>query len=231
MPTSGTPIEWRVGTLADANDLLSRYHYLGPVKSGGARIVIVGMRDDKAVCAQVWRHPTSRRLPPDGWLELSRWCLGPDAGPNAGSMNHRAAVRLLRPLGATTLVSYSDPSHGHTGALYRACNWLWAPTWQRLRPPPTGAGNWGTDRRQNVKDRWVFNLARDDRRGAVLLIEDNGAIRHWLRSQPWRAEVERASRSPAPDLAAAARRALADPAYTGPRGKSPSRAEGMHHAN
>ena len=43
---------------------------------------------------------------------------------------------LLRDVGVSTVVSYSDPSAGHTGSLYRACNWIWAPTWLRLRPPP-----------------------------------------------------------------------------------------------
>jgi hypothetical protein len=130
----------------------------------------------------VWRKPTSRRLPTDGsWLELSRWCLTPDAGPYAGSRNHRFATPLLRARGVTTVVSYSDPSAGHTGALYRACNWMWAPTWLRLRPPPTGNGDWGTGQ-QAVKDRWVFHVTkRDDRRAKALEIDDPGAIRAYLR--------------------------------------------------
>ena len=52
----------------------------------------------------------------------------------------------------TTIVSYSDPSVGHTGALYRACNWLWAPTWHRLQPPPTGCGSWDGKKRSSPKD-------------------------------------------------------------------------------
>lgn len=204
-------INWRTGDLTEANELLSRHHYLGPIKSGGARRVIVGQAEDgKILAAQVWRRPTSRALPADGtWLELSRWCLGPDAGPNSGSACHRAAVRLLRDLDVTTLVSYSDPSHGHTGALYRACNWRWSPTWQRLRPPPTHGGNWGGKKVQRVKDRWIFPLGRDPRRSDVLKIEDPGAIRNWLRGQPDRKQLELATRSPSPDLAAAAVAALA----------------------
>lgn len=203
-------ITWRIGALTEANDLLSRYHYLGPLKSGGARVVIVGYSaDDKVVAAQIWRTPTSRALPPDGaWLELSRWCLTSGAGPNAGSGNHKAAVRLLAASPVTTLVSYSDPTHGHTGALYKACNWLWSPTWQRLRPPPTGGGDWGGKKRQNPKDRWVYPLRRDPRRADVLKIEDPGAIRHWLRGNPDTKELTRAAKSPSPDLAHAALTAL-----------------------
>lgn len=80
----------------------------------------------------------------------------------------------------TTIVSYSDPSAGHDGALYRACNWLWAPTWQRLRPPPTGNGNWGSGA-QAVKDRWVFLLRPDLGREEVLRLKDSALER----AMPW----------------------------------------------
>ncbi|HMS60660.1 MAG TPA: hypothetical protein PKD63_00150, partial [Solirubrobacteraceae bacterium] len=73
----------------------------------------------------------------------------------------------------TTVVSYSDPSAGHTGALYRACNWTWAPTWQRLYPPPTGNGSWdGGKTMQATKDRWVFPLRRDEERDEILRVKD-----------------------------------------------------------
>jgi 5-methylcytosine-specific restriction endonuclease McrA len=191
---------WRIGTKAEADPLLEKHHYLGPIKSGAFSAIVVGVDDGRVVAAQVWRRPTSRRLPSDGsWLELSRWCLTPEAGPNAGSRQHAAAVKLLKSRVVTTLVSYSDPSQGHTGSLYRACNWRWAPTWQRLRPPPTGAGNWGTDQVQHVKDRWIFPVSKDLRRDHLLSIKDNGAIRYWMKSA---SEAERAMalRSLAPDL-------------------------------
>ena len=171
---------WSVGRLDDANDLLAAHHYLGPSRNGG-RLVVTGVRDERVTAAQIWRAPTARNLPADGtWLELSRWCLTPDAGANAGSRMHRAAVSLIKAKlpRVTSLVSYSDPSHGHTGALYRACNWHWAPTWHRLRPPPTGNGDWGTGR-QATKDRWVFAVAPDARRLGVLTVSDAGALRHW----------------------------------------------------
>jgi hypothetical protein len=171
---------WRLGEAWEANVLLSREHYLGPLHSG-ARMTIVGTLGGEVVAAAMWKHPTSRRLPSDGsWLELSRWCLTPRAGDNAGSRMHRWSNRLILdhlPT-VTTLVSYSDPTHGHTGALYRACNWQWAPTWVRLRPPPSGHGDWGTGQ-QGIKDRWVFCLRNDARRPDVLAIEDRAAVRFW----------------------------------------------------
>jgi hypothetical protein len=162
-----------------ANRLLAEQHYLGIHKSG--RYVFGGFVDDRLVAVQVWRQtPTSRHLPQDGtWLELSRWCLTPEAGKNAGSRMHGWVVRWLRRHAprVTTLVSYSDPSQGHTGALYKACNWAWAPTWMRLRPPPSGHGSWDGETQQGVKDRWVFCVCRDTRREAILAVTDTAALR------------------------------------------------------
>jgi hypothetical protein len=118
--------------------------------------------------------PSSRHIPND-WLELSRWCLL--GVPNGGSMQWKRVVKWLRAEHpTTTVVSYSDPSVGHTGALYRACNWIWAPTWHRLRPPPSGNGDWGTGP-QSVKDRWVFPIRPDARREPVLLVKDKALVR------------------------------------------------------
>jgi hypothetical protein len=90
------------------------------------------------------------------------------------------AIRREYPT-CTTIISYSDPDQGHTGALYRACNWLWAPTWLRIRTPPTGNGNWGKEKKQAAKDRWIFPLAPDPRREAVLLLNDESLMRR----VPW----------------------------------------------
>lgn len=209
----------RPGTADELNPLLARAHYLGPLDS--AQLIFVGVVDREVVAGQVWRTPTTRHLPPDGsWLELSRWCLTPQAGENAGSRFHREAVRLLRGLtGATTLVSHSDPSVGHTGALYRACNWLWSPTWLRLRPPPSGHGAWRPGEPQAIKDRWIFPLRRDPARAEVCAVRDAAAIRAWLATAT-RAELALARRSPAPDLAEAAAARLAQlelPLDEGPR--------------
>jgi hypothetical protein len=118
-----------------ANQLLDRHHYLGAIGKGDVYRDLFGV--------MVFANPTARRLPQKRWLELVRWCLL-DRGGAGGSQqwrNARAWLVSLHPH-ATTVVSYSDPSAGHTGALYRACNWLWAPTWHRLREPPTGNGSW-----------------------------------------------------------------------------------------
>jgi len=148
--------------LHETNVVLRKLHYLGATKRGKV------YEDSYGVL--VFANPSSRRLPAARWVELSRWCLF----EGKGSAQWPAVRRWLLsefPY-VTTVVSYSDPSVGHTGALYRACNWLWAPTWHRLREPPSGLGSWKTGTRQAVKDRWVFLLQPDTTREQLLSIKD-----------------------------------------------------------
>lgn len=197
--------EWSLTDARDLIPLLEREHYLGPLK--GARLAIAGHNDGELVAGMIWRRPTSRRIPPDGsWLELSRWCLTPAAGPNAGSRSHAASVRLIKEHqpGVKTLLSYSDPSAGHRGELYRACNYLWIPTWHRLRPPPTGLGSWDGVKSQAVKDRWLYPLRRNPQVPELVSVRDPGAIRRWTERGPTDIELRLALKSPAPDLRQAA---------------------------
>lgn len=161
--------QWEVVsmTLASVREtygLLTERHYLGPTKAAG-----FAWRDEFGCI--VFAAPRSRGVP-HRWLEVVRWCL--IGTPNGGSQQWKSATEMIRRQrpDCTTIVSYSDPSQGHVGALYRACNWLWAPTWHRLRPPPSGNGAWTADKPQSVKDRWVFPLAPDAAREAVLSIKD-----------------------------------------------------------
>lgn len=151
------------------NELLASMHYLGASSRGTV------YRDEYGV--MVFANPSSRRLPQQRWLELVRWCIVSDE-KNAGSRQWAQARRWLLETfpDVTTVVSYSDPSVGHTGALYRACNWLWAPTWLRLRQPPSGNGNWGTGM-QSPKDRWVFCLRPDAERQGILAVNDSALMK------------------------------------------------------
>jgi hypothetical protein len=163
------------------SELLASRHYLGASKRGTA------YRDDYGV--MVFANPSSRRLPQHRWVELVRWCIVSDQ-KNAGSRQWRQARQWLLQTypDVTTVVSYSDPSVGHTGALYRSCNWLWAPTWHRLREPPSGNGAWtATGKREAVKDRWVFCLRPDSERASLLSVKDAGLAAR----MPWAQYRER----------------------------------------
>jgi hypothetical protein len=71
----------------------------------------------------------------------------------------------------TACCEITTPSVGHTGALYKACNWRWRPTWVQLKPPPSGGGSWDGVTRQEPKARWVFELRPDAHREAALFLE------------------------------------------------------------
>lgn len=158
--------------------ILRQHHYLGPTKRGAA------WSDEDGVL--VFASPTSRRLPVE-WLDLTRWCIL-SREPNAGSRQWGRVRKALsqRFPSATTIVSYSDPAAGHNGALYRACNWWWCPTWHRLRPPPSGQGSWTAGKRESVKDRWCFALRDDERRVEILTAKDSSV----LKRMPWATYVE-----------------------------------------
>lgn len=162
--------------IVDAEEVaqyLTKRHYLGPSRRGFA------WRDEYGVI--IFAKPTSRRLPQDGtWLELVRWCLR--GYKNDGSRQWAKVARYLKQCKpeVTTVVSYSDPSVGHTGALYKSCNWVWAPTWLRLRPPPTGNGRWKSEKVQAVKDRWIFRFRPDARRMQLLPVNDEALKRKGL---------------------------------------------------
>ena len=152
---------------ASVAEFFNANHYLGAAKRG------VVWQDQYG--ALVVFSPTARHIP-SSWLELTRWCL--IGVPNGGSRQWASFVRALREqTEATTIVSYSDPAQGHTGSLYRACNWWW----HRLRPPPTGNGSWDGNKSQSVKDRWVFPLRPDSERVDCLRIKDESVLRRW----PW----------------------------------------------
>lgn len=162
-PISG--LHFTTATVREANWLLSSYHYLGAVSA--ARYCFVGWNQNELSACQVWRWPTARMLPSDGsWLELSRWCIGPTAGKNAGSRMMGWVRRYLRRMapGVSVLVSYSDPEHGHDGTLYRASGWKYDPTHHGERFDangfgyPSGNGSWDGVTRSSPKHRWTMDL-------------------------------------------------------------------------
>ena len=176
--------------LSSVRVLLESRHYLGATTRGFAYRTTFGV--------VVLAPPTSRRLPGDRWLELTRWCLSGEK--DGGSRQWARVWRWLREVRPhiTTVVSYSDPAVGHTGALYRACNWLWAPTWHRLRPPPTGQGSWDGRTPAGVKDRWVWCLAPDAEREALLIANDAAVQAKYPWAMYREPRFRGVSRSPAP---------------------------------
>lgn len=161
--SSPTPrLHFTSATAVEVAPLLARNHYLGPLNA--AKHGFAGWVDDRLVACQLWRHPTARMLPSDGsFLELSRWCLTPEAGENAGSRMMGWARRQLR-RHARFGVSYSDLTK-HTGSLYRASGWEPWPTHHAERfmtngvGYPSGHGRWSPGGpTETPKMRWRIEL-------------------------------------------------------------------------
>jgi len=87
--------------------------------------------------AALWIPPTknaARTIAADDWrsvLCLSRLAVRPDVPTNGASFLLGRSMRLLDPRWVHAL-TYADTSEGHTGAIYRATNWV------EIGPVPAG---------------------------------------------------------------------------------------------
>lgn len=100
-------------------------HYIG--KWPGVCVLILGLKREKFLGVIVFALPpreTSKRYGGETW-ELARLWLDDSVPKNAETWLIGKAVRYIRRNCPTVkvLVSYADPSAGHTGTIYKAANW------------------------------------------------------------------------------------------------------------
>lgn len=85
-------------------------------------------RSNYELCGVAWWLPPTRDAAAKHWskpeavLTLSRLVIVPDIPTNAASFLMMASIKLLDPRWEL-LLTYADPSQGHTGAIYRATGW------------------------------------------------------------------------------------------------------------
>lgn len=126
--------EWEVRdcTLRQAQLLVEQFHY---AKGGSnTRTFAHGLYpvgSDEPVGAAWWIPPTKAAalsVDPD-WksvMNLTRLAIAPDIPANAASFLLGRSMRLIRADGRyKTLLTYADEGQGHTGAIYRATNWIY----------------------------------------------------------------------------------------------------------
>jgi hypothetical protein len=109
-------------------DAMIRRHYIG--RWPGVCVLTLGMRrqDDRSLLGViVFALPpreTSKRYGGETW-ELARLWIDDSVPQNGETWLISAAVRRIRQHHPTVrvLVSYADPSAGHSGVIYRAANW------------------------------------------------------------------------------------------------------------
>jgi len=122
--------EWSVEPIqhATASHLIKAHHYsrscaLTSVYAHGL------FKDGVLLGACLWMPPTkvAAKTVHENWrrvLTLSRLAIVPDTPRNAASYFLSRSVRLIREEGKwECLITYADTWQGHTGAIYRACNW------------------------------------------------------------------------------------------------------------
>jgi len=107
-------------------DAMIRRHYIG--RWPGVCVLILGMRRGaKLVGVIVYALPpreTSKRYNGETW-ELARLWIEDAVPRNAETWLIGASIRYIKRHhpAVDVLVSYADPSVGHSGTIYRASNW------------------------------------------------------------------------------------------------------------
>ena len=144
---------YEVHDRALVNRFLLRYHYMHRGVPGWRCALTLRDRENELLIRGVIviGTPCSRVRMKDGYLEVTRLCAA-GAPKNAASYLLGHATRWAKQHGYR-LVSYSDPSVGHTGTVYRAAGF-------HLEGKTKG-GTWGNREghlsdAQLPKDVWVW---------------------------------------------------------------------------
>jgi len=124
--------EWRLSCFVEPVfrhevDKFIKSHYLG--KWPGVCTLVLGLkRERKLLGTIVFALPPRETAVRYGGLtwELARLWISDDVPKNAESYLISQAVRYIRKncSNVHALVSYADPSVGHSGIIYRAANWI-----------------------------------------------------------------------------------------------------------
>lgn len=138
--------DWEVRSVGidTARRLVRAFHYAGGASNTAIHTHGLFRRGDlfDGQCLGVawWLPPTRAAAEatfPDRWqgvLSLSRLVIHPSVPRNAATFLLARSRRLIDRSVWPCLVTYADEWRGHTGAIYRADNWLYA---GRTQPQPT----------------------------------------------------------------------------------------------
>lgn len=103
---------------------ITERHYLRSAPPG-YRVALEFLDRHERIGAMLLGRPTSRKLDPELWLELTRMYFCDEAPKNTEShalSMMRRWVRVWMPE-IRGLIAYSDPGAGHSGIVYLADNW------------------------------------------------------------------------------------------------------------
>jgi len=122
--------DWLVADclLRKARTLVKTHHYAHGGSNTFTALHGLYRRSNYELCGVAWWLPPTRDAAAKHWhnpeavLTLSRLAIVPGVPTNAASFLMAASIRLLDPRWEL-LLTYADPSQGHTGAIYRATGW------------------------------------------------------------------------------------------------------------
>lgn len=121
-----------IPTHGEAVRLVCQWHYSRSCSNTSTYrhgLYVAGLMGELVGCA-VWQPPTKAAALatfPDDWqgvLSLSRLVVAPWLPTNAASFLLGRSMRLIDRQRWPALVTYADTAQGHTGAIYRATNWV-----------------------------------------------------------------------------------------------------------
>lgn len=114
-----------------AVDFIERHHYsMGAPNTSVARHGLFCQSNGNLTGVALWLPPTKAAavsVDPENWrgvLSLSRLCLAHWVPTNGASFLLGGSMRMLDRDRWPTLLTYADTALGHTGAIYRATNWI-----------------------------------------------------------------------------------------------------------
>lgn len=115
---------WR----GEIKDFVDEHHYAG-LPNGVGRQCFKLLLDEEMIGAMAYGYLSGANVwkkyadAPEKVLELRRMALVPDTVTNTASFFIARTLKWIRDnTDVQTIVSYADPYHGHTGAIYRATN-------------------------------------------------------------------------------------------------------------
>lgn len=123
----------------NAARFICKRHYLGKIALGCKYTVVLSVNGIIKGVAQ-YGEPVGTKVKAkyNVDLELKRFVLSPSCPKNTGSWFMAKAYKLLPK--RSVVISYADPSQGHEGVLYKACNYKYIGKQQYATPYLVGKG-------------------------------------------------------------------------------------------
>lgn len=138
----------------DARMLIKNNHYSKSYRSLMQKHVFELHSNNELIGVAVFGRPIGRNLP-DGLIELRRLVLIDDKPKNTTSWFLARCIKWLKKnTDYNGIITYADPNEGHTGVIYRACNFTYLG--RSLEPNPRII----TDGKKKIHLRQVYQKRR-----------------------------------------------------------------------